>query len=298
VRLLVAGLCCVGGSASTAQQAHTVSDAQIDQNVLAALTALHGSTDTILAQIDLTTPFATTSPWAVVVAKANQPDAAMLRWEGGTDDSDNGGPVSICFVKNAVPDCSEHAITEEIRARFPDTEQIQALRPFYEFFGARVVYAAPDKTHPLLLLSACSLHGVNGNCSISTLIYRYDRTADRFDIAFFDGVPRNTNGVIRFVTSGALQGAVIVAYPTGNAPYTYWVEVYKQDAAGRYRQALRYRGKTGYGDHNPLNVAESEMPEILRRFGDWKPGDPPPAPEQMPESCKRVFMRGGLEWCE
>ncbi len=292
--LLAACLCSVCGGAAAAQRTNTTSDAEIDQNVLAELTTLYGSTSTILAHIDLTTPFATKSPWAVVVAKATQPDAALLRWDPG-DTSGNGGPVSICFVKDLTPDCSEQAYRTHDFKWFQGS---QGIRPFYRFFAARVVSAAADKSKPLLLLSVCTLHGMNGNCGVSMLLYRYNRSADRFDIAFLDSVARNTNGVIRFVENGPLQGSVLVAYPTNRAPFTYWVEVYKQDAAGNYKLALRYRGKTGYGDGNPLSVADSEMPTILHRFGYWKPGDPPPVPEEMPASCKRVFMRGELEWCE
>jgi hypothetical protein len=296
VPLLIAGLCCAQGSAVAAQQTGATSDTQIDQIVQAKLTALYGSTDTILAHIDLTAAFATKSPWAVVVTKANHPDAAMLRWEV-VDDAGNGGPVSICFVKGAMPDCSDRVPPD--RVAYGNSAQYEEnIRPFYQFLGGRVVYAASGKTKPLLLLGTCSFHGMNGSCGVGTQLYRYDPSGDRFDLAFFKTVPKNLNGVIRFVETGPLQGAVIVAYPTDNAPYTYWVEVYKQDTTGHYKQVLRYRGKTGYGDHNPLSVADSEMPQILHRFGYWKPGDPPPAPGEMPASCKRVFMRGALEWCQ
>lgn len=294
MRLLAAGICCIWGSTTAAQRTSTLSDAEIEQKVLAELTTLYGSTAIIVAHINLTPAFATKSRWDVVVTKAQQPDAALLRWNPGDTDN-NGGPVSICFVKNAVPDCSEQAYRAHGFKWFRDD---QGIRPFYQFFGARVVNVSASESRSLLLLSACTLHGINGNCGVSTLLYRYNRSSDRFDIAFLDSVALNTNGVIRFVENGPLQGAVLVAYPTDSSLYTYWVGVYKQDAAGNYKLALRYRGKTRYGDGNPLSVADSEMPTILRRFGHWKPGDPPPAPEEMPASCKRVFMRGELEWCE
>lgn len=77
---------------------------------------------------------------------------------------------------------------------------------------------------------------------------------------------RNNNQETRFVERGPLQGNVIVDYPTQDAPYTYWIEVYNAGESSQYVQILRYRGRTGYGDGNPLAVADSEMPEILRRL--------------------------------
>jgi len=75
------------------------------------------------------------------------------------------------------------------------------------------------------------------------------------------------------VEGGPLQGDMIVDYPTEHAPYTYWVEVYRAGKSGRHFRVLRYRGRTGYSDGNPLAVADSEMPEILRHLGLWQPGD-------------------------
>jgi hypothetical protein len=91
---------------------------------------------------------------------------------------------------------------------------------------------------------------------------------------------------------------VIVDYPTGHAPYPYWIEVYAPRASEEYAQILRYRGRTRYGDHNPLAVADSEMPEILKRLGFWKPGDALPVPSRKPEGCNQLVLRDGEEWCK
>ena len=109
---------------------------------------------------------------------------------------------------------------------------------------------------------------------------------------------RNNNQATRFVESGPLQGDVIVDNPTENAPYTYWIEVYRAEDSGQYDRILRYRGLTHYGDGNPLAVADSEMPEILHRLGLWQTGDPLPVPALLPQNCRHLFMRNSEEWCK
>jgi hypothetical protein len=115
---------------------------------------------------------------------------------------------------------------------------------------------------------------------------------------FFNVTGRNNNQETRFIESGPLIGDLIVAYPTDNAPFTYWVEIYERNGSGGYERLLRYRGKTVYGDGNPLAVIDSEMPEILRSLKLWAPGQALPVPPRMPAMCTRLFMRKGVEWCE
>ena len=138
----------------------------------------------------------------------------------------------------------------------------------------------------------------DGDCAIATALYLYDKGTDRFIRVFLNRTGRNNNQATRFVESGPLQGDVIVDNPTENAPYTYWIEVYRAGNSGQYGQILRYRGRTGYADGNPLAVADSEMPEILHRLGLWHPGDPLPAPAHLPQGCRHLFMRHGEEWCK
>lgn len=140
--------------------------------------------------------------------------------------------------------------------------------------------------------------GANGNCGVSTFLLAYDQKTDRFRVVFFNMTGRNNNEETRFVEGGPLLGSVIVAYPTRDAPFRYFVEVYNRASNGEYSQALRYRGRTGYGDGNPLAVIDSEMPETLRRLGLWKTGDPLPVPPTMPAGCTRLVLRNALEWCE
>lgn len=168
----------------------------------------------------------------------------------------------------------------------------------HDLFAGSVVYANQNKSSPLLFVKVCGEAAGNGNCAIATALYMYNKGADRFVRVFLNLTGRNNNQATRFIESGPLRGDVIVDHPTENAPYTYWIEVYRAGDSGQYGQILRYRGRTGYGDGNPLAVADSEMPEILHRLGSWQPGDPLPVPAHLPQGCSHVFMRHGEEWCK
>ena len=266
-------------------------NAEIDQTVISKLSSLYGINSKVVTHVDLTKPFDTKSQWTLVIAK--QPDEESSAQDGVGSAT---GVISVCFVENADPDCSEAmflAKYREWKMTFAPGE-----RPFYEFFAGEVVYLGPGKTLPLLRIKTCTMPGANGNCGVSTFLFAYDRDADRFRVIFFNITGRNNNQETRFVESGPLLGNVIVAYPTNNVPFTYYVEVHKQNAAGEYARVLKYRGKTGYGDGNPLAVIDSEMPEILRRLGLWKTGDVLPIPPTMPAGCTRLVMRKSVEWCE
>jgi hypothetical protein len=272
---------------ASAKQPPTDAAPKIDRSVLTTLTSLYGTTSTLVEHVDLATPFKTASPWTLVVAK--EADG-----RGYDQDPADNTVISLCFVKAGVPDCSEKAVRKQYREHhFDDTK-----RPFYQFFESKVVYLDAAHTSPLLLLRTCTYGGVNGNCGKATLLYRYDRSTDDFRLVFFGITGRNNNQETRFVEKGPLMGSVIVAYPTTDAPYTYYVEVYRWRGAESYRQVLRYRGKTGYRDGNGLPVIDSEMPQILQHLGMWKPGDAPPSPDDTPTGCTRLFMRGGTEWCD
>ena len=160
------------------------------------------------------------------------------------------------------------------------------------------MFAGPGRTLPLLRIKSCTMSGANGNCGVSTFLFAYDRKAERFRVVFFNVMGRNNNQEARFVGNGPLLGSVIVANPTNDAPFAYFVDVYKRISDSEYSRVLRYRGNTRYGDGNPLAVIDSEMPETLRRLGLWKTGDALPVPPSMPGGCTRLVMRKGVEWCE
>lgn len=256
----------------------------VDRSVIAALSRQGVVKPTVLSHIDLTEAFGTVNQWTfVVVQDGGQPPTEL----------EEHGPIFVCFVKAHSPDCARH-FYQQVRSDMPwaDTP--------YHLFASRIVYGGENKTRPFLFVTVCGAGAMSGDgdCEVATALYRYDRETDRFIRVFRNQTGRNNNQATRFVESGPLRGDVIVDYPRENAPYTYWIEVYQAEDSGQYGRILRYRGHTGYSDGNPLAVADSEMPEILRRLGLWHPGDSLPVPAHLPQGCRDVFMRNGEEWCK
>lgn len=271
--------------------AQTHVDAAAERAVISKLSAQFGIHSKVITHLDLTQPFQTSSRWSLVVAK--QPDAESSVGDGLGNPR---GAVSLCFVKNGEPDCSAEMFLAKYREEKISFDS--GPGPFYELFVSDVVFSGPGKTLPLLRIKCCTIGGATGNCGVSTFLFAYDRNAERFRAVFFNMMGRNNNQETRFIANGPLLGNIIVVYPTDHAPFTYFVEVYKQVSDSPYSRVLRYRGNTRYGDGNPLAVIDSEMPETLRRLGLWKDGDALPVPPRMPRGCTRLVMRKGVEWCE
>jgi len=270
--------------ANVADTATTAQAPGVDDTVIAHLKSPGLREPTIIGHIDLTKPFATTSLWTLVVAQDSAPPPEI-------SDIEEHGPITICFVRDRAPDCSE-----KLYDNVPNEQRLFGT-PFY-IRDNRVVYVGPAITRPLLLLKTCGARSGNGSCGIATALYAYDRQADRFHKTFGNVTGSNNNQATRFVENGPLLGNVIVNYPTDNAPYTYWIELHRMATSGRFVRVLRYRGSTRYGDGDPLAVIDSEMPEILRRLGLWRKGDPLPIPTNRAEDCAHPVMRKGEEWCK
>ncbi len=271
-----------------AQSPHAAADGRL---VIAKISAQFGINSKVITHLDLTEPFQTKPRWSLVVAK--QPDDQSSDRNGGDAPR---GLASICFLRNGQPDCSPELFLRKYRDQRLGFETSPG--PFYEISASDIVFSAPGNTLPLLRIKTCTIGGATGNCGVSTFLINYDRNADKFFTVFFKQVGRNNNEEVRFVEQGPLLGSVIVTYPTSNAPFGYYVEVYQRPSGGQYAEVLRYRSNTRYGDGNPLAVIDSEMPETLRRLGLWKPGDPLPVPPKMPRGCNRLVLRKGVEWCE
>jgi hypothetical protein len=287
-RFKALSLCCAALSAVIvpqllrAENPKTIPREKVDQSVIAALSHQSVTKPRIVSHIDLTEPFGTVTQWTfVAVQDGGQP----------AEDFEDHAPIFLCLVKAVSPDCALH-LYQQVRSGMPwfDTP--------YHLFAGNVVYATQDNSNPLLFLKVCGAISGDGDCGIASALYGYDKGADRFVRVFLNLTGRNNNQATRFVESGPLQGDVIVNNPTENAPYTYWIGVYRRGDSGKYTQILRYRSLTGYSDGNPLAVADSEMPEILRRLGLWHPGDPLPVPAHLPKGCRDLFLRHGEEWCK
>lgn len=286
--IFAATLILVAGEAGAQTHLDTT---EIDQAVISKLSAQFGINSKVVTHLDLTQPFQTKSRWSLIAAK--QPDE-----ESSVEDGvgERQGAIALCFVENDAPDCSEEMFLAKFREE--KVSFVSGTGPFYELFASKIVFSGPGRTLPLLWIKSCAIRGANGNCGVSTFLFAYDRKTERFRVVFFNIMGRNNNQEARFVENGPLLGSVIVAYPTNDAPFTYFVEVYKRISDSEYSRVLRYRGSTGYGDGNPLAVIDSEMPETLRRLGLWMAGDALPVPPSMPRGCTRLVIRKGVEWCE
>jgi len=188
----------VVGLVSTSLQAAAVAplpQAKVEQAVIDALPVWHGKKARVIDYLDLTQPFATTSPWALVVVRDAIPPPADLAMMG------NASPLAVCFVKALIPICSE-ARGHTGDSWFDMTNGLDA---------AGVVFAGPDQTQPLLMLRTLSAHGLNGNASIGTKLFEYDRKTNGFRQAFANvNGGTNNNAATRFVEQGPLRGDVIV----------------------------------------------------------------------------------------
>lgn len=267
--------------AATSQKP-TLSPAKISHAAISAILPWRGKTAKVLSHIDLTKPFDTKSQWTLVVLQDPRiPNDEVGSWQ-------MNGPIAVCFLKGLSPQCRERHGTWSLSPEFAT---------MYHLLGASVVYAGQDSTHPLLWLKTCSANSGDGSCGVRAEVYDYDRKSDTFRSVFTDEVgASNNNANARFVKQGPLRGDIIVDYPTEHPPYVYWIEVYGLGKSDRYRRILRYRSHTGYGDGNPLPVAYSEMPEIMRRLGYWSPGDALPVPPNIP--CPHPVLRHMEEWCQ
>lgn len=269
--------------ASVAQQNALISERAIDSSVVDALPREVGTRLRIIAHLDLTRHFATSSQWTLV--------AAMQNDKPKDESSEEHGPVYLCLVKDTRPDCSQHLLPVV-------STDVFGLNTPYHLLDDRVVYAGPGNSNPVLLVKVAGAFSGDSDRGIATAVYKYEKTSDRFVRVFLNLTYNNNNQATRFVESGPLEGDLIVDNPTEHPPYTYWLDVYQAGESGQYSRILRYRSLTQYADGNPLAVADSEMPEILRRLGLWTAGDPLPVPPRLPQHCKTLYMRHGEEWCK
>lgn len=232
--------------------------------------------------LDLAGPFATRSSWRLTVTQAADiPDPIM------DDGGRVPGPLTFCMTRDGDRSCDPH-VGDSLRGSGADDvfDTAHDLQ--------RLAIMRPRAAQPLLLLQIGSLRSVNGNQRVGTELYRYDRAADRFTRVYRHQNGRNNNEEVRYIAAGPLDGAVIAAEPTGDAPFGYWMTVERRGAGGAYRPVLRYRSATRYGDGNPLAVIDSEMPAIQRRLGLWRPGRPLPVPAHC--ATPRLIRRA--LWCD
>jgi hypothetical protein len=234
-----------------------------------------------LAPIDLSGPFGTRSPWRFTATQgADIPDPF------GEAEDKAPGAIRLCVSNDGGRTCR------------PDLGNLLALPSARDSYAephflndARIVQ--PDAHRKLLLLQVASLHGGNGDQRVATAVLAYDRAADGFVTVYRKQTGRNNNQEIRYIADGPLQGAMISAEPTKDAPFGFWVTVSKL-AGADYSQVLKYRSATRYGDGNSLAVIDSEMPNIQQRLGLWHPSAKLPLPHG---PCRNPRLVRGALWC-
>lgn len=225
------GLLLAGLAAPAAAPAGVPSPTQtaIEQKVIAAIPVWHGEKATILTYLDLTQPFGTTSPSALVVAQDPHQHQDTLFQEQN--------PIIVCLVRAHTPHCTESL--SKLPVFLPASTTCYAGPCYtrtYALRQVRVVFAGPDGTRPLLLLKARSMRAPNGSADVETVLYRYDRPTDRFRAVFVNDEGTNNNQDARFVEHGLLRGDEIVDFPTYRPPYVYWIEVFAPHGSGTYKR--------------------------------------------------------------
>jgi len=240
------------------------------------------SPQTVIAVVDLSGPFATRSQWKVTASQGppiNDPT--------GVGDDKVSGEINLCLHASVSGPCDPQLQTALGAASSDDLYSA----PHY-LNEVRVVHGVGGL--PLLFVQTASVHSVDGDQIVLTQALAYERGADRFVRVYSHPTGRNNSQEVRFIEAGVLKGDIISVEPTANAPFGFWISVNTLARGSSYKQVLRYRSATGYGDGNPLAVIDSEMPNIEQRLGLWRAGSPLPLPAGACPTPHLVHME---LWC-
>ena len=264
----------------------------IDKLAVKGFETVRGKPGTVVLHLDLSQAFRTKSPWSFVAVQGPMVSDPAT---GNDTDPTEPGEIELCLFRGSIPDCAGPSFVAAASS-FSPMAWDKGMDDHHQV-TARIVFAGDAKREPLLLISTMSLLSGDSDALISTFVIGYDRASDRFKGLFCNGTGRNNNQRTRLIETGLLAGDIVVNEPTPNAPFAYFVTVFRQTSDGAYQAILRYRSLTRYSDGNPLSVIDSEMPEILRRLRLWKPGDPLPEPVEKPIGCTSFTLRRGVEVC-
>ncbi len=252
---------------------------------IAALASQASAALSVIADIEVSKLFATHTPWRFV-ALQGLPVTDPATPENGQIP----GVIQFCFVKTAARTCERPMAA---MPKPPDSDSGWAYEAHY-LTTAQVVYAGARQTRPLLLVETAGAPSTDGNQIVCTQLIVHRPRSDHFSPIYLVTTGHNNNEETRFITSGPLKGDVISVSPTSDAPYGFWVMVDRLTPDDVYRQAIRYRSATHYDDGNRLAVIDSEMPNIERRLGLWRPGEPLPLPAG---GCAKPRLIHGELWC-
>jgi hypothetical protein len=239
----------------------------------------------VIADIDLAAPFGARTPWRFTATQAPQTEDPI--YQG----SMIPGEIQLCLSRTGHAAC-------ELPLRRPPTDRLGNpdiyATPHY-LNDAEVVWPRGPGHAPLLLVKTASTYSGDGDQAVVLRLLAYRPRSDLFEVVYEHLTGHNNNQEDRFIKSGPLRGDVISAEPTEHAPFGFWITVIRPTAAGAYGQVLRYRSATRYGDNNPLAVIDSEMPNIERHLGLWRPGAALPLPAA---PCAKPHLVGMELWCQ
>ncbi len=252
---------------------------------LALATAIGAQSISVISDIDLSSPFATSEGWRFIATQA--PPVAGDNTASGDQEP---GQIQLCLRPAPSAPCDAR-LQNTLRA--PTSKSDYFTQPHY-LDAVRIVYPRGRTDPPLLFVQAGSLHSGDGDQLVSTQMLAYEDSQNRFVRIYQYTTGRNNSQEVRYIGSGSLKGDVISVDPTENAPYGYWVTVSILTPQYTYKTVLHYRSATHYGDGNPLAVIDSEMPNIEQRLGYWKAGMSLPVP--LGACLKPRLIRMEL-WC-
>lgn len=250
-------------------------------SALGLMGAAPAGPERMVASLDLAGPFQARTPWRFTAMQGSaMPDPV------GYDETVPGA-IHLCVSMDGGRTCQpdlDHLLT------LPAADDLYARPHFLQ--DARIVQ--PRAGEALLLVQVASLHAVNNDQRVAMSMLAYDRQKDSFVSVYAHRTGRNNNQDTRYIAEGPLKGAIITADPTQDAPFGFWIVVSRRVGAGSYQQVLRYRSATRYGDGNPLAVIDSDMPEIERQLGLWRPGMALPLPKG---GCAHPHLVHQALWC-
>ncbi len=237
----------------------------------------------VIAQIDLSKPFSAPRG-ATFSAMQGQPVRHPY-----FEDQTAPGQIDLCVRTGVSASCAP-----DLNASLEIDGNSDMFKKIHYLEASEIVYPRGRTDPPLLHLQVASLHAFNGSQVHAAIILAYRPSERRFEPIFQQQFGGNNNQEARYLTSGPLKGAMVIVHPTSDAPFGYWVTVHRLMPGYRYKQVLRFRSATHYGDGNPLAVVDSEMPNILRRLSLWRRGQPLPLPAGR---CPRPHLVKGALWC-
>ncbi len=239
----------------------------------------------IVSSLALSKPFDTRRAWTFTATQgADIPDPT------GEETELVPGPITLCLSPDGGKTCAS-----VLSDAFRTSNAGDLFDEPHALVRVAIDHLPGAAARPLLFVKTASVLSTDGNARVVTQVLLYSRADDAFTLAYQHVSGHNNSEDLRYVPGGPLAGDIIVAEPTENAPYGFWVTVNRLTAHDRFEPVLRYRSATRYGDGNPLSVIDSEMPNIEQHLGLWRPGQALPVPAS---PCAKPHLVKGALWCQ